>query len=271
MTLIEKAASLPAETLFQLCKLAKHVKTDLSILFEQIYHEKTNRCEKCPDAFEKVRGIAIRKPVDKPKPAEPFREKPDELLQDLMEKNGQGMSMSRFVFELLNNGELALIESEPGFEMKLSYMLSAALFSIQNNQTVVVAASTIQGQQYMLEKIVPAIHNRFGLKVNVQLLKGKNQYLNIRKFERVLKQENEHYDEVITKMQILVWLTETVTGDVDELNLSTGGMHFGIALPWIRFKTEKDPWEKWDFYNRAVDLAKSANIILTNHHFCLLI
>ena len=36
----------------------------------------------------------------------------------------------------------------------------------------------------------------------------------------------ESYDETLTIMQILVWLTDTETGDMEELNISGGGQLF---------------------------------------------
>ena len=41
-----------------------------------------------------------------------------------------------------------------------------------------------------------------------------------------LRISDESYDETFTIMQILVWLTETVTGDLEELNVSGGGQLF---------------------------------------------
>ena len=58
------------------------------------------------------------------------------------------------------------------------------------------------------------------------MLKGREQYISLGKFEELLRISDESYDETFTIMQILVWLTETDTGDLDELNVSGGGQLF---------------------------------------------
>ena len=58
------------------------------------------------------------------------------------------------------------------------------------------------------------------------VLKGREQYISLGKFEELLRITDESYDETFTIMQILVWLTDTVTGDLKELNVSGGGQLF---------------------------------------------
>jgi ATP-dependent DNA helicase DinG len=85
-----------------------------------------------------------------------------------------------------------------------------------------------------------------------------------------LLEENDNYDTTLTKMQILVWLTETNTGDRDELNLSSGGNIF-----WNKIKNDQSIfamnkfWQEKDFYLRAKNEAQNADIIITNHSLLL--
>ena len=58
------------------------------------------------------------------------------------------------------------------------------------------------------------------------VLKGREQYISLGKFEELLRIADESYDETFTIMQTLVWLTETMTGDLEELNVSGGGQLF---------------------------------------------
>ena len=83
---------------------------------------------------------------------------------------------------------------------------------------------------------------------------------------------NCNYDSVMTKMQMLVWLIYTETGDMEELNFSSGG-----KLYWQRIKhdgwflqKEKDPWISRDFYMHARQLASTADLVITNHAMLLM-
>lgn len=73
--------------------------------------------------------------------------------------------------------------------------------------------------------------------------------MSLAKFERALREKEDNYETALTKMQILVWLTETETGDKDELNLTSGGQLF-----WNRLQSDgltyvglKQPWLELDF------------------------
>src|SRR5699024_6427551 len=106
----------------------------------------------------------------------------------------------------------------------------------------------------------------------VALLKGKRHYISLEKFAYELSHLNDkNYDFTLTKAMLLVWITETSTGDIDEIQLSPSGYTF-----FNRISTEAEnkvnPTSKWfskSYYQRAKRKAQQANIIITNHAlFC---
>jgi ATP-dependent DNA helicase DinG len=106
---------------------------------------------------------------------------------------------------------------------------------------------------------------------NAVLLKGRANYLSLAKFELALRQKEDNYETALAKMQILVWLTETETGDRDEINLGSGGQLF-----WERLQSDRYiysglqlPWGPYDFYERARDISEKADIIITNNSFLM--
>lgn len=101
-------------------------------------------------------------------------------------------------------------------------------------------------------------------------LKGQSHYLCLYKFEQVLHEEDDNYDAVLTKAQLLVWLTETNTGDVAELNLPSGG-----KLLWDRLAYDDDSYKRSrsehviGFYERAKQIAMRSDLVITNHSLLL--
>ncbi|MGJ7920010.1 helicase C-terminal domain-containing protein, partial [Neobacillus sp. LXY-4] len=83
-------------------------------------------------------------------------------------------------------------------------------------------------------------------------------------------EEDDNYDTTLTKMQILIWLTETQTGDSDELNLSSGGLIY-----WNKIKNDHTEflnskyWHHYDFYLKARQEALDADLVITNHSLLL--
>ena len=174
------------------------------------------------------------------------------------------------VYEAFKTGKHTLIEAGTGVGKSLAYLLPVAYFAKQNKLRVVVSTHTIQLQEQIIQNEIPLLAKILPFEIKTVLLKGRNHYISLEKFSLSLLEENDNYDTTLTKMQILVWLTETNTGDRDELNLSSGGNIF-----WNRIKNEQSifamnkVWQEKDFYLRAKNEAQNADIIITNHSLLL--
>ena len=147
--------------------------------------------------------------------------------------------------------------------------MPAVYHSKRTGKPVVLSTYTIQLQDQLLDKEINFLKKMLNFSFNAVLLKGKNHYLNLFKFEQSLIEDENHYDIAITKMQILVWLTSTVTGDVDELNLTSGGRLFWNRIRHDGRHIKKDPWIGRDFYLHARSMSKDADLIITNHSMLL--
>ena len=53
------------------------------------------------------------------------------------------------------------------------------------------------------------IRKMLSIDCTATVLKGREQYISLGKFEELLRITDESYDETFTIMQILVWLTDT--------------------------------------------------------------
>lgn len=280
LTLVDKALQLPIETLNQLKKLSFSLKNNLFEFFELLCYWKHEVKEQNRDDLEIFNGIALKKwqPQSLVKVySAPITSEKTEMSQLLERGYGQSyerrlgqLEMADTVSKALKEGDIAFIEAEPGFGKTVSYLLPAALTAIEEKMPVVVSVHTIQKQNEISEREIPHVEKMLDRQIFTTIVKGRRHYLNLWNFERLLQTDGENYDETITKMQILVWLTETETGDGDELNLSTGGMLFWQRLAMEEITDSKsNPWKERDFFARVVKRAKEANIIITNHHFLM--
>jgi len=274
LTLLQKIKTLPKETVQDLYQLSKSLKSDLHILFHEALHDQSNIQEQ--DLLN-YRGIRYKKPINFYKNEQVNTNISLASITQLLEKGFQSEfelrdgqeEMVLDVYYSLKNGDISLIEAEIGFGKTISYTLPAAIYSINHQKPVIISANTISQQHHILNIEVPRVEKILNQKVNAQILKGKSHYLNIWKFERLLRQKSEQYDEIITKMQILVWLTETENGDVDELHLTGGSLQFWQNLTTASMETQPAHDVELDFFERALDRSKHANLIITNHHYLL--
>jgi ATP-dependent DNA helicase DinG len=277
---IEQLAKLPLVTLEQLEKLASWLKSDLSMLFSHILSDKRKSIADIDPDLEVHRGIALRKKKELPHSdmeasgiQYPAGEQDKTMLLSsgltaFEKRDGQFLMMDK-AYEAMKENKHIIIEAGTGVGKSLGYLLPAVFFSKQHRTPVVLSTFTIQLQEQLLEKEINFLREMLDFPFNAVLLKGKNHYLNLFKFEQSLTEEENHYDIAITKMQILVWLTITETGDVDELNLTSGGRLFWNRLRHDGWHLKKDPWIARDFYLHARNMSKRADLIITNHSMLL--
>lgn len=281
LILLRKLSLLPEMTLRQLSPLAGGVKSDLQQLIDEIIHEKKQMNESLPDSIQICHSLALKKFTNKlcdssitEKYLYPVAEEDKTAIvsqgfASFETRLGQFQMMDG-IYQAFNHQQHALIEAGTGVGKSLGYLLPAAYFAKENSLPVVVSTHTIQLQEQILYKEIPLLTKMLPFSVNSVLLKGRNHYICLEKFTRTLLEENDNYDTTLTKMQILVWLTETETGDRDELNLSSGG-----NIYWNKIKNEQSIfsrdtlWQELDFYSRAKKAAQNADIIVTNHSLLL--
>ncbi|MGV3465809.1 MAG: ATP-dependent DNA helicase DinG [Heyndrickxia sp.] len=281
--LMDKAKQLPLVTLEKLVDFAIHLKSNIDLLFDEIIDEKRKHIEDLPDDLEVYRGIAIKKKqafakIDNYREKYEYPETTEEkerLLSPYIEhyerRVGQ-FEMMDTVYTSFQEENYAIMEAGTGIGKSIAYLLPSIYFARKEQKPVVISTYTVQLQEQLLKKEIKALSNLLPFSFKTVLLKGRSHYVNMFKFEQSLRERDWQYDSLLSKMQILVWLTQTSTGDVDELNLSSGS-----SVYWNRIKhdgwhlsKEKDPWISRDFYLQAKKTAQDADIIITNHSMLLI-
>ncbi|MEQ2464988.1 ATP-dependent DNA helicase DinG [Niallia sp. Sow4_A1] len=281
LLLLEKLNVLPQVTTKQLEFLSSSLKSDLDIYLQALIQEKQSKIEYIRDDWEIYRGLTIKRLpsnliVDQRKDCSVSfdMEKMEQRMRDTFpfyqRRDGQ-LEMMKVVHQALSDNRHGLIEAGTGVGKSLGYLVPAAYFSIANKQQVIVSTFTTQLQEQLFHKDLPLLKSILPFPITYTLLKGRNHYISLDKFEVSLKEQEDNYDIILTKMQILIWLTETETGDKDELNLTSGGSNY-----WEKIKNDGNfslpiskEWASKDFYRRTRNAAQKANMIITNHALLL--
>jgi ATP-dependent DNA helicase DinG len=282
LRLLKKLEDLPLVTLRQLAKLSLSLISDLHEYIQSIIERKLTSVSDEKQRFDIFRGIALKKDekssadthvlessIDFYQFFDDIQNNPSLLMKSMknyMPRHGQ-LKMISTVFEALHTHQHAMIEAGTGIGKTFAYLLPAVFFAKKEKKPVIISTYSIQQQQQILENTIPIIRNIVPFPFNVCLLKGKEHYLSLQKFAQVLYEEEDNYDSILTKAQILVWLTETNTGDKDELHLPSGGNLF-----WDKVKVDDhtlnnhtSPWQSRCFYRKAQKRAMEADIVVTNH------
>jgi ATP-dependent DNA helicase DinG len=283
LILVNRLYQLPQMTLRQLSQLSGGLKSDLQLLIDEIILDIEKSNENWHHDLEICQTLALKKVPNHTDSTScssqdeyQFPANEEEKMKIVKKgfaayenRTGQFQMMDG-VYRAFEYENHTLIEAGTGVGKSIGYLLPIAYFAKQKKLPVVVSTHTIQLQEQLIQNEIPLLTKILPFKVKSVLLKGRNHYISLEKFALSLLEENDNYDTTLTKMQILVWLTETNTGDRDELNLSSGGNIF-----WNKIKNDQSFfamnkfWQEKDFYLRAKNEAQNADIIITNHSLLL--
>ena len=143
------------------------------------------------------------------------------------EERAEQAAMADAVTRTINDGGRLIVEAGTGVGKSMAYLLPAALYALKNNVRVVVSTNTINLQEQLLNKDVPAVAEALRGADDVPIddfrysvLKGRNNYLCLKRWSSLRSSEGVSADEARMLSKLLVWMQTTGTGDRSELNLS---------------------------------------------------
>ncbi|MCT7831716.1 MAG: DnaQ family exonuclease/DinG family helicase, partial [Lactobacillus crispatus] len=159
-----------------------------------------------------------------------------------------------------------LIEAPNGTGKTFSYLFAYA-YQLYSGRKLVVATPTKVLQEQVIEHEIPQLFKVIKLDLTAEVVKSSSRYLDLDGFVQTIFQGTPNKQTLILQMQILVWLTKTKTGDLDELNLTNYNaplfaqiQHPGDARVGSRFAGV-------DFWNLARKRQEEADILVTNHAY----
>lgn len=113
-----------------------------------------------------------------------------------------------------------IIEAGTGVGKTLGYLVPM-LYLTYPNQKVVVSTATNVLQQQMASQAMTQLNQILPFEVGCVVLKGNEHYLDLAKFVHSLSVVEEANQVQMIKARLLIWLLQTNTGDLDELQLTS--------------------------------------------------
>lgn len=169
-------------------------------------------------------------------------------------------------FILDSNQRAMMVEAPNGTGKTFSYLFSYA-YQLYSGQKLVIATSTKVLQEQLIKHEIPQLLAITHLDLMAETVKASSHYIDLDGFVRSLFEGTQNKPTLVLQMQILVWLTKTKTGDLDELNLTNYKAplfaeiaHPGDARVGSRFASV-------DFWNLARQKQEEADILVTNHAY----
>lgn len=271
----EKAASLPLVTIEKLVAFSEYLMMDTGLFFVHTFEEMKHWVPPLDPAIQVKNGIAIQKQQvfnsqQEYRNLAPYpknREEKMTLFQSKYQLREAQEEMMNEINHMLEGAPHHLaIEAPTGIGKTFGYLLPLA-YHAKKKAPIVISTYTNLLQYQLYEQDVAKLKEILPFDLQVALIKGRNHYLHLSKFENVLKEPNENKNDALLKMQVLVWLTATKTGDLDELHLASYHHSFWQRIKhngWV-LSQRKDEWFAEDFYLLAQKRSQQADLIITNH------
>ena len=272
---IAKVKELPEKTLMLLHKRSFSLKSNLAMIFYLSLKEAKQRSKR--NTLPHFRGIPFRQAetIQQEKSRKLLFptsiEEKDQLLSDAYssyESRDAQLEFMDTTWNALQSGGEAMVEVPTGIGKTMSYLLPAAVHAVQTSKPVLISTYTNHLADKIIAEEIAIVSKVLSTPIHALVLKGRSHYISLSKFAEMLLSGEAGYDNVFTEMQLLVWLTETQTGDMNELNLSGGGI---LYIDRIRKRAGKLAHDELgvDYHQTALDNCQKADLVITNHALLL--
>ena len=198
---------------------------------------------------------------------------PEGPLADLLpgyEHRESQMQMLLAVAQIQARGGTLVVEAGTGTGKSLAYLVPSLARAVGHKERVVVSTNTHTLQEQLMGKDLPGLRDWLPWDFKACLLKGRSNYISLRRWRRYLVEPCGDAEELMFKLKLLTWLHTTASGDRSELRL------YGREEVWWT-KVASDPLDcvgmhctKEDCYvHRARAEAETADLVVVNHALLL--
>lgn len=187
----------------------------------------------------------------------------------LYEERPSQINLVKQIVTTFNEGKIGIFEAGTGVGKSYAYLLPSMVWAFSNKERVVISTGTINLQQQLIEKDIPAATKIIGKKIKAVLVKGRQNYLCLRRLEDAMVDVDGDIFATDKEMieSINQWSETTSTGSRSDL----------YFLPsesvWSRVNSESDacmgarcPHRDNCFIMKVRKEASDANILVVNHH-----
>ena len=272
LLLKKRIAQLPSLTQTQLAQLGQTLSHQTGKLFTTSASHST-----LPDHLIKVQDFILRRPISL---SVSTRKQVNSYPQTEADKRKQWepnlkprpvqFQMMDFIHQQLEDQttKRVIVEAPTGIGKTLGYLLPLSYELDRHSQRrLVITVPTTLLQHQLQRQAIPLLNTVRQKDFSSAVLKSARHYLDLDRFRRYLQKGPQNRNTIINEMRILVWLTQTLTGDLDELQLTRYDTMFYHSINHLPQIVAQSPYAKVDFWQRVQKASKQADIVITNNAY----
>ncbi len=190
------------------------------------------------------------------------------VLEGYEARRGQ-IDMAAAVAETIEKGDILSVEAGTGTGKSLAYLVPTVMSMKRRGCKAVISTNTINLQEQLLTKDIPLLASAMGEEIKAVLVKGRSNYVCMRKLERLILEYSALAGSSLPKgfEKFIKWADSTSTGDRSEM----------------KFEVEQDVWDEVAcdsdmclhsrcvyyprcYFHRARREMEPADVLVVNHH-----
>ncbi len=183
------------------------------------------------------------------------------------------VEMAAAVTDAFNQSKCLLVEAGTGIGKSLAYLVPAIMRAKANQLPVVISTNTKNLQSQLFEKDLPLLREALSVEFNAALIKGRMNYLCLRKLTYLLKEVDQELDlddnDQADILHVLGWVAGTETGDFAESSVlegpATRDLRGRLASSAEECPGRSCPHFRCCFLRKARAKANAADVIVANH------
>lgn len=258
----EKIKSLPRTIVDKILDLADNLLFESRLVIDELvpYLEET-----ISTSLESVHGLVLRKPV-KAQPSYHLSEDfaTNIALLGLHERKKQTAFAQVVEKRLADVEQVHFIQAQAGLGKTYGYLLPLLA---RSEKPLLVTVPTKLLQEQIMENEGDKLREIFH--ISMASLKSPKHFIKLDSFWKTLQRQDDNRLVNQFKMQVLVWLTETRTGDLDELKQKQRYQAYFDEIAHDGNLEPESLFWGWDFWQGLNQQALSSRVLITNHAYFL--
>ncbi|MFH0881079.1 MAG: helicase C-terminal domain-containing protein [Lentisphaerota bacterium] len=185
------------------------------------------------------------------------------------EPRPQQKQMAAAIGEAIEHSHHLTVEAGTGVGKSFAYLVPLALHAVRNKKQVVVSTYTIALQEQLITKDIPFLQKHMGLEFKAILVKGRGNYLCLRRLARARKAQGELF---ATEVQldidrIRAWADTTEEGSFQDMPEQPSQEAWSaVCAEHGNCLGQRCPEFRRCFLMRARSRLRDAHLLVANHH-----
>lgn len=273
-----KIKELPIITVEKIVETADQMAFQTKNYLEECLKEMQEDPRPLSDELVIIRGLALRK-KRVPLFSESYfgmkayprsRKAKEKIYHSELDFRKEQARLMNLVYDFFNkkDDKNILVEAATGIGKTLGYLLPMSFLATPEKPLVISTVSLLL-QEQILSHDLPLINRLLDQPLQAVVMKSSRHYLDLERFYQSFEKETAQKQYTFYQMSVLVWLTQTETGDFDELNMTSLKHPFWQEVSHLGVHTlnPSSPFYQADFiHHRQKKLAQS-NLVITNHAY----